>query len=115
LASLGAYATCDEETKTDAVTKALSTAPITAPAAAPAVAQTALKGETVVLSVRKMHCGGCVSKVEKLVKETVPGAEGVTVDLEKKEARFTCNASSCDVGKVTAAITKIGYPAAWAR
>jgi copper chaperone CopZ len=83
--------------------------------AAPADSKLAKKGETVVLSVRKMHCSGCASKVEKAVKAAGFESEKIAVDVEKKQATFVCASAQCDVSKVEAAVTKLGYPTSWVR
>ncbi len=42
----------------------------------------------ITLNIEGMHCGGCVSSVEKALS-AVPGVTAVTVDLDKATASVT--------------------------
>jgi copper chaperone len=58
------------------------------------------------LLVDKMHCGGCASRVTKVV-QAVDSTAVVNVDLRNRKVLVE---SEVDAGFVIAAITLAGYP-----
>lgn len=66
--------------------------------------------KTVKLSVKGMHCDGCVSRVASALEE-VEGVRGVEVSLDEEEARV--EADDAAVGEsLLRAVQEAGYEAA---
>ena len=62
------------------------------------------------LTVNKMMCGGCVSRVKKAI-EAHPGVNNVHVSLETHDASFTCSdAKTCPTGQILNDLKRIGFP-----
>ena len=61
------------------------------------------------LSVEGMTCMHCSGRVTKYL-ESNNGISNVAVDLESKEAVFTCD-ETVDLNAVVKDITELGYPA----
>lgn len=59
-----------------------------------------------IISIEGMTCGHCVAHVEKALK-SLPGAEGVKVDLKKNQAEV--KAISADDEAIKAAVADAGY------
>ncbi|MBS1985396.1 MAG: cation transporter [Bdellovibrionales bacterium] len=69
------------------------------------------KEPQVELRINNMMCGGCTSRVSKLL-QTQPGISDVSVNLGDKAARFTCEKTKgCDLERTLSKLSKIGYPA----
>jgi len=65
------------------------------------------KKKNVTLKVEGMHCGHCVAKVEKTLKELGCKAN---VSLDEGKAEVTCPQSMNETD-IAAAVTKAGFPA----
>lgn len=63
------------------------------------------------LHVTGMTCGHCVKKVEKIIGR-FEGISDITVNLEQKEAVFSCDPDKADVAEIIEAINDFGYGAA---
>jgi len=61
-----------------------------------------------VLEVKGMTCGSCVKRVNKIISG-FKGVSGVTVDLQRMEAAFECDAP--DVAGIVQAINDFGFSA----
>ncbi len=61
------------------------------------------------ISVEGMSCTHCSGRVHKYL-ESNSSISGVSVNLEGKEATFSCD-HTVDVGLVAKEITALGYPA----
>ncbi len=64
------------------------------------------------LKIDRMMCGGCTSRVKKLI-ESQPGTSNVSVRLEDHRASFSCKktkGSECDLNKIVKSLRKIGFP-----
>jgi Cu+-exporting ATPase len=61
-----------------------------------------------VLEVRGMTCGSCVKRVNKIISG-FEGVSDVTVDLQRMEAAFECDAP--DVAGIVQAINDFGFTA----
>jgi mercuric ion binding protein len=77
-----------------------------------AISSSAFAGEkTVTLAVKNMYCADCPF----IVKRSLEGVSGVTkavVSLKDKTAAVTFDDTKTDVGALTNATTKAGYPSA---
>jgi len=62
------------------------------------------------LSVEGMTCQHCVKRVAKII-EKAPGVSGVQVNLENKEAVFTCDETGTNVDEILQAINDFGFTA----
>ncbi|MBG20143.1 MAG: hypothetical protein CML31_09320 [Rhizobiales bacterium] len=60
----------------------------------------------ITLKIDGMHCGGCVSSVEKAARG-VDGVDNVTVSLEKGE--LTADADEGKIDQIVAAIEDSGF------
>lgn len=76
-----------------------------------AVVATAADAQTVVLTISGMHCEGCASGIEAMVKRT-EGVIKVDVSYEAREATVQYDPAKASPEKVIAAIEKMGYKAA---
>jgi len=63
-----------------------------------------------VLAVKGMSCGSCVKKVNKIISG-FKGTSEVTVDLQRMEAAFECDAAATDVSGIVKAINDFGFTA----
>ena len=63
------------------------------------------------LSVEGMTCQHCVKRVAKII-EKAPGVSGVQVNLENKEAVFTCDETGTNVDEIVQAINDFGFTSA---
>ena len=63
-----------------------------------------------VLEVKGMTCGSCVKRVNKIISG-FKGVSGVTVDLQRMEAAFECDAPTADVAGIVQAINDFGFTA----
>ena len=63
-----------------------------------------------ILEVQGMTCGNCVKKVTKIING-FDGTSEVEVDLQKREATFTCDTQNTNVESVVKAINDFGYTA----
>jgi copper ion binding protein len=63
------------------------------------------------LSVEGMTCQHCVKRVAKII-EKAPGVSNVQVNLENKEAIFTCDETATNVDEIIGAINDFGFSAA---
>jgi copper chaperone len=63
-----------------------------------------------VLEVKGMTCGSCVKKVNKIISGFA-GISDVSVDLQRMEACFECNAPATDVAGIVQAINDFGFTA----
>ena len=63
-----------------------------------------------VLEIKGMTCGNCVKRVTKIISG-FDGTSEVEVDLQKREATFTCDTQSTNVESVVKAINDFGYTA----
>jgi copper chaperone CopZ len=61
------------------------------------------------LNVEGMTCMHCSGRVKKYL-ESNNGISDVTIDLEEKEAVFSCD-DTIDVDRLAKGITELGYPA----
>ncbi len=62
------------------------------------------------LSITGMHCGNCVTKVEKAIK-AVPGTFGATVDLPGGTADVDFDAAKATADRYVEAVRSVGYTA----
>ena len=62
------------------------------------------------LSVEGMTCQHCVKRVTKIIAKT-PGISNVQVNLENKEAVFTCDDPEANVNELVNAINDFGFVA----
>ncbi len=62
------------------------------------------------LNVEGMSCQHCVGRVKKTI-EAADGVSDVTVDLEAKEAVFSCGSSAADIPGIINAVNKLGFTA----
>jgi len=63
-----------------------------------------------VLEVKGMTCGNCVKRVNKIISG-FKDVSDVTVDLQRMEAAFECDASATDVAGIVQAINDFGFTA----
>jgi copper ion binding protein len=63
-----------------------------------------------VLEVQGMTCGHCVKRVTKVISG-FEGTSEVEVDLQKREATFTCDTQNTNLESVVKAINDFGYTA----
>lgn len=63
-----------------------------------------------VLEVQGMTCGNCVKKVNKIISGFA-GISDVSVDLQRMEAVFECDAPAADVAGIVQAINDFGFTA----
>ncbi len=61
------------------------------------------------LNVEGMTCMHCSGRVKKYL-ESNNGISDVTIDLEEKEAVFSCD-DTVDLAQVAEGVTELGYPA----
>ncbi|KKK46034.1 hypothetical protein LCGC14_0512480 [marine sediment metagenome] len=62
------------------------------------------------IKVTGMHCGNCVSKVEKSLKN-LDGVNKVSVNLRKGEAKVGYDPNKTGFNNFQAAIQEVGYQA----
>ncbi|MCP4693185.1 MAG: heavy-metal-associated domain-containing protein [Desulfobacterales bacterium] len=62
------------------------------------------------LNVEGMSCQHCVGRVKKTIAAAA-GVSDVLVDLENKEAVFSCDASGADIPGIISAVNKLGFTA----
>ncbi len=62
------------------------------------------------LKVEGMSCQHCVGRVRKTI-EAASGVSGVTVNLEDKEAVFSCDSPGADIPEIIKAVNKLGFTA----
>ncbi len=62
------------------------------------------------LTVEGMSCQHCVGRVKKTI-EAADGVSGAAVDLEGKEAVFSCDPSGVDIPGIIKAVNKLGFTA----
>ncbi len=62
------------------------------------------------LNVEGMSCQHCVGRVKKTIEAT-SGVSDVTVNLEGKEAVFSCDSSGADIPGIISAVNKLGFTA----
>jgi Cu2+-exporting ATPase len=67
--------------------------------------------ETVTLTVENMHCGGCMTKIERLLAEA-PGVIGARANLTAKRVTATIDTGETSVPALTDALTRAGFNAA---
>ena len=63
-----------------------------------------------VLEVKGMTCGSCVKRVSKIISG-FKGVSDVSVDLQRMEAAFECEAPATDVVGIVQAINDFGFTA----
>ena len=63
-----------------------------------------------VLEVKGMTCGSCVKRVNKIISG-FKGVSDVTVDLQRMEAAFECDAKATDASDIVQAINDFGFSA----
>jgi copper ion binding protein len=63
-----------------------------------------------ILSVEGMTCQHCVKRVQKIIEKNSTVSE-VNVNLERKEATFSCD-ESADIAGIVNAINDFGFTAA---
>ena len=63
-----------------------------------------------VLEVKGMSCGSCVKKVNKIISG-FKGITDVSVDLQRMEAAFECDAQVTDIAGIVKAINDFGFTA----
>jgi copper ion binding protein len=63
-----------------------------------------------VLEVKGMTCGSCVKRVNKIISG-FKGVSDVTVDLQRMEADFECEAQTADASDIVQAINDFGFSA----
>lgn len=63
------------------------------------------------LKVPRIHCGGCVSTVERTVQK-LPGVTSVQADEVTKEVKVEFDPARVDEQKIRGALALVGYPAA---
>lgn len=64
--------------------------------------------ETSILKIDGMHCGGCVSSVEKALRQ-VQGMQSVSISLEAGEAAVTYDPARAGIADFTQAVSSAGY------
>ena len=62
------------------------------------------------LAVTGMHCGNCVTKLEKALK-AVPGTFGAAVDLEQGSAEVDFDGAKASPERYVEAVAAAGYRA----
>lgn len=67
--------------------------------------------QTIILTVSGMHCEGCASGIEAMVKRT-EGVIKVDVSYEAREATVQYDPAKASPAKIITAIEKMGYKAA---
>ncbi|MEE8319268.1 MAG: heavy metal-associated domain-containing protein [bacterium] len=65
---------------------------------------------TISLKIEGMHCGMCVSRIEKALKE-LDGVSEATVSLEENRADVRYDSGSVKTGELIAAVEEAGYSA----
>ena len=60
------------------------------------------------LSITGMKCQGCAERIEKAIS-SLEGVNDVKVNLDKKEARVSYNASRVSEADIKAAVENLGY------
>ena len=65
---------------------------------------------SVKLAVTGMHCGNCVTKVEKALK-AVPGTFGAAVDLQQGSAEVDFDGAKAAPERYVEAVASVGYRA----
>jgi copper chaperone CopZ len=63
-----------------------------------------------VLEVKGMTCGSCVKRVNKIISGFA-GISDVSVDLQRMEAVFKCDAQATDIAGIVQAINDFGFTA----
>ena len=66
-------------------------------------------GNTVVLPIRNMTCGGCAARVSRAI-EGISGVQGVSVNLADETAQFSASDEET-VRSALSALNAAGYPA----
>lgn len=97
-------------------TSAAKTCSKTTAATATTASATAARaeGETVILNVSKMTCGGCVTSVTKSLA-AIEGVTDVTVNLASGTAEVIYDAGKTKPAVLAETVTKAGYPAELAK
>ncbi|MFZ5593793.1 MAG: heavy-metal-associated domain-containing protein [Pseudomonadota bacterium] len=67
--------------------------------------------ETIVLNVRGMSCGGCVSSIMNVL-QAIDGVDGVDVSLERGQVTVRYDAGQVGVAAFKDAIEDAGYDVA---
>ena len=80
------------------------TAPVPAPAA------TAPEQERVVFAIEGMHCGGCASGIQAMLRRAT-GVISADVNYERREAVVVFDPARTSREKIMEAITNLGYRA----
>jgi copper chaperone CopZ len=62
------------------------------------------------LTITGMHCGNCVTKVERALK-AVPGTLGAAVDLQLGSADVQFDEARASVDRYVQAVQSVGYHA----
>lgn len=66
--------------------------------------------KTLTLNINGMHCGGCLSKVEKALKN-VQGVQSASISLQEGQAAVTFDSASVGVSDLVQAVVDAGYTA----
>lgn len=66
--------------------------------------------QTLVLEIKGMHCAGCASGIEAMLKR-VDGVTRVSVSFEERLATVTYDPARASAEKIIEAIEKMGYKA----
>ncbi len=66
--------------------------------------------QSVTLAVERMICSACAYRVRKAL-DSVPGVKQVSVSIADKSAVVVYENTQADVTALTAATTKVGFPA----
>lgn len=76
-----------------------------------ALPMVAAKQQTLVLDIQGMHCAGCASGIEAMLKR-VDGVTRADVSFEERLATVEYDPAKANVEKIVEAIEKLGYKAA---
>lgn len=71
----------------------------------------AAEQQTLILDIKGMHCTGCASGIEAMLKR-VDGVTKADVSFEKRKATVVYDPAKANLGKIVEAIEKMGYKAA---
>ncbi len=75
-----------------------------------ATTSTVVNNERVVVAIEGMHCTGCSSGIQAMLKRT-KGVVSAEVSYEKKEANVEFNPADTSRDKIVEAINNMGYKA----
>lgn len=75
-----------------------------------AVSAVAAEQHTLLLEIKGMHCSGCASGIEAMLKR-VDGVISAEVSYEEREARVDYEPAKTNPGKIIEAVETLGYKA----